>query len=99
MSAEDLDRPGLEGAKWICSPPQRTSADQEALWRSLDLGDLQILSSDHAPYRFDASGKLSAGSSPTFKQIANGMPGIEMRLPVLFDAIVSRGRLSLAKFV
>lgn len=99
MSAEDLDRPGLEGAKWICSPPQRTSADQEALWRSLDLGDLQILSSDHAPYRFDASGKLSAGPSPTFKQIANGMPGIEMRLPVLFDAIVSRGRLSLAKFV
>ncbi|HEY8380768.1 MAG TPA: dihydropyrimidinase [Microvirga sp.] len=99
MTAEDVDRPGLEGAKWICSPPQRTTSDQEALWRALDLGDLQILSSDHAPYRFDASGKLSAGPAPNFKQIANGMPGLEMRLPVLFDAMVSRGHLGLAKFV
>jgi dihydropyrimidinase len=99
MTAEDLDRPGIEGAKWICSPPQRTTVDQAALWRSLELGDLQILSSDHAPYRLDASGKLSAGPSPNFKQIANGMPGLEMRLPVLFDAMVSRGMLGLTKFV
>jgi dihydropyrimidinase len=99
MTADELDKPGIEGAKWVCSPPQRTSADQEALWRALALGDLQILSSDHAPYRFDASGKLSAGPNPPFKQIANGMPGLEMRLPVLFDAMVSRGRLGLKKFV
>jgi len=99
MTAQDLDRPGVEGAKWICSPPQRETADQEALWRALALGDLQILSSDHAPYRFDASGKLSAGANPTFKQIANGMPGLEMRLPMLFDAMVSQGRLGLKKFV
>lgn len=99
MTAEELDRPGIEGAKWICSPPQRTAGDQTALWRALALGDLQILSSDHAPYRFDASGKLSAGHNPGFKQIANGMPGLEMRLPVLFDAMVSQGGLGLKKFV
>ena len=40
-----------------------------------------------------------AGPNPTFKQIANGMPGIEARLPVLFDAMVSKGRLGLQKFV
>src|SRR6185295_4938071 len=55
--------------------------------------------SDHAPYAFDATGKLSAGPNPNFKQIANGLPGIEARLPLLFDAMVSRGRLGLAKFV
>jgi dihydropyrimidinase len=99
MTAAELDRPGVEGAKWVCSPPQRTQADQEALWRALALGDLQILSSDHAPYRFDESGKLAAGPNPGFKQIANGMPGLEMRLPMLFDAMVSRGRLGLKKFV
>jgi dihydropyrimidinase len=96
---DDLDRPGLEGAKWMCSPPQRTAADQEALWRALDLGDLQTVSSDHAPYRFDASGKLAAGADPTFKAIANGQPGLEARLPLLFDAMVAGGRLGLAKFV
>ena len=58
-----------------------------------------MISSDHAPYAFDATGKLMAGPNPTFKQIANGMPGIEARLPVLFDAMVSKGRLGLQKFV
>jgi dihydropyrimidinase len=99
MTAKDLDRPGLEGAKWMCSPPQRAEADQEAIWRGLALGDLQTVSSDHAPYPFDATGKLLAGPNPNFKQIANGLPGIEARLPLLFDAMVSKGRLGLAKFV
>jgi dihydropyrimidinase len=99
LTAQDLERPGLEGAKWMCSPPPRTRSDQEALWRGLELGDLQVLSSDHAPYRFDESGKLSAGSNADFKQIANGLPGLETRLPLLFDAMVSQGRSSLEKFV
>ena len=99
MTAKDLDKPGIEGAKWMCSPPPRTEADQEAIWQGLALGDLQVVSSDHAPYAFDATGKLSAGPNPNFKQIANGLPGIEVRLPLLFDAMVSKGRLGLAKFV
>ena len=92
MTKEDLDKPGLEGAKWMCSPPPRDSDDQEALWQGLALGDLQTVSSDHAPYRFDETGKLSAGPNPNFKQIANGLPGLETRLPLLFDAMVSKGR-------
>jgi dihydropyrimidinase len=99
MTGKDLDKPGTEGAKWMCSPPPRTEADQEAIWRALALGDLQVVSSDHAPYAYDETGKLRSGPNPTFKQIANGMPGIEARLPVLFDAMVSKGRLGLQKFV
>ncbi|HEX8168495.1 MAG TPA: dihydropyrimidinase [Beijerinckiaceae bacterium] len=99
LTAQDLDRPGLEGAKWMCSPPPRTAADQEALWQALALGDLQTVSSDHAPYAFDETGKLRAGPNPTFKQIANGLPGLEWRLPLLFDAMVSKGRLGVEKFV
>ena len=83
----------------MCSPPARTSDDQEALWRALELGDLQLVSSDHAPYRFDDTGKLRAGPNPNFKQIANGLPGLEARLPLMFDAMVSSGRLGLSKFV
>jgi dihydropyrimidinase len=99
LSADDLDRPGIEGAKWMCSPPPRRGSDQEALWTALSLGDLQTISSDHAPYRFDATGKLRAGPMPDFKQVANGLPGLETRLPLLFDAMVSQGRLGLEKFV
>src|SRR6266705_2959858 len=54
LTKADLDRPGLDGAKWICSPPLREASDHEALWQALALGDLQVVSSDHAPYAFDA---------------------------------------------
>lgn len=90
QTADDLLQPGYEGARMICSPPQRSKADQGALWQALERGDLQLISSDHAPYRMDETGKFSTSPSPTFKQIANGMPGLEMRLPLLFDALVSR---------
>ena len=99
LAAGDLDKPGMDGAKWICSPPMRTAADQEAIWGALGRGDLQAVSSDHAPYRYDQSGKFVAGPAPDFKQIPNGMPGLAARLPVLFDAMVSKGRLGLQKFV
>lgn len=92
MTRHDLDKPGMEGAKWMCSPPPREVDDQDALWHGLANGDLQTVSSDHAPYRMDESGKLSAGPDPDFKQIANGLPGLEMRLPLLFDAMVTRAR-------
>jgi dihydropyrimidinase len=99
LTAEDVDKPGLDGAKWMCSPPLRQAADRDALWDALARGDLQVVSSDHAPYRFDASGKLSAGPNPNFKQIANGLPGLEVRLPLMFDAAVTQGRLGLERFV
>jgi dihydropyrimidinase len=92
LTAADLDRPGLEGAKFMCSPPPRDKSDQEALWAALARGDLQTVSSDHAPYRFDASGKLSGGPNSSFKQIANGLPGLETRMPLMFDAMVSKKR-------
>lgn len=92
MTEDVLDRPGLEGAKWMCSPPQRTVADQQALWAALEDGTLDLVSSDHAPYRFDQTGKLAAGPAPGFHQIANGLPGLETRLPLMFDAMVSQGR-------
>jgi dihydropyrimidinase len=99
LTADDLDRPGLEGAKYGCSPPPRDRASQEAIWRGLTDGTFQAYSSDHAPYRFDESGKLPQGAQTTFKDMANGVPGIELRLPLLFSEGVGAGRLSLSEFV
>jgi len=92
MTEDILHQPGLEGSKWMCSPPQRQVADQEALWSALQDGDLLLVSSDHAPYRFDETGKLTAGPDAGFHEIANGLPGLEARLPLMFDAMVSGGR-------
>ena len=99
LEAGDLDKPGLEGAKWMFSPPARDGADRAAMWRGVQNGTFQIVSSDHAPYRFDQSGKLARGPNPDFKQIANGIPGIELRLPLLFSEGVRKGRIGLERFV
>ena len=99
LTADDLDREGMEGAKFCCSPPPRDEAAQEAIWRGLGDGTFSVFSSDHAPYRFDETGKLKAGAQPTFKQIANGVPGIELRLPLLFSEGVGKGRIDIHQFV
>ena len=36
--------------------------------------------------------KLSAGPDAGFPDIANGLPGLETRLPLMFDAMISQGR-------
>jgi dihydropyrimidinase len=99
LSAEDLDLPGMEGAKYCCSPPPRDAASQEAVWAGLIDGTLQMYSSDHAPYRFDESGKLPKGQDTTFKDMANGVPGLELRMPLLFSEGVLKGRMSIERFV
>ncbi len=99
LTAADLDRDGLEGAKYCCSPPPRDAAAQESIWLGLSNGTFQVFSSDHAPYRYDASGKLPKGEQTTFKDVANGVPGIELRQALLFSEGVLKGRLSLNEFV
>jgi dihydropyrimidinase len=99
LEADHLDKPGLEGAKWMFSPPARDGADRSAIWRGVQNGTFQMVTSDHAPYHFDESGKLAAGPEPHFKQIANGIPGIELRLPLLFSEGVGKGRIGLERFV
>ncbi|MEM6847584.1 MAG: dihydropyrimidinase [Pseudomonadota bacterium] len=97
LTREDLDRP--DGAKYCCSPPLRDEALQRDLWRHLQAGSLMLWSSDHAPYRYDETGKLSAGPNPPFNKVANGMPGIELRAPLLMSEGVLKGRITLNQFV
>jgi dihydropyrimidinase len=99
LKGSDADKPGLEGAKWCCSPPPRDEASQEAVWQGLKDGTFQVLSSDHAPYRFDESGKLPKGERTTFKEMANGVPGLQVRLPLLFSEGVGKKRITIQEFV
>ena len=99
LTADDLDLSGVEGAKFCCSPPPRDARSQAAVWEGLKDGTLGLYSSDHAPYRFDETGKLPRGEATTFKEMANGVPGIELRLPLLFSEGVQQGRLTINEFV
>jgi len=99
LTAEALSAPGMLGAKCICSPPLRDDNAQAGLWRGIEDGTVDVFNSDHAPYRFDGQGKLSAGANAPFSKIANGMPGLETRMPILFSEGVVKGRIDLSRFV
>jgi dihydropyrimidinase len=99
LTAADLDREGMEGAKYCCSPPPRDTHAQEAIWTGLRNGTFQVFSSDHAPYRYDEGAKLSPAAKESFKKIPNGVPGIELRLPLLFSEGVNKGRIDIHQFV
>jgi len=100
LTAADMDHPGFEMARFICSPPLRTAADRDALWAALADGQLDLVSSDHAPYRLrDPRGKMAHGDRAPFTKIPNGMPGLELRLPLLYSEGVGTGRITLPQFV
>lgn len=101
LTRDDLDKPGFDGAKCVCSPPPRDKNDHESIWTGLKNGTFSILSSDHCPFRFDdaETGKKACLTTEhpvgRFKYIPNGLPGIETRMPLAFSA----NKLEPTKFV
>lgn len=72
------------------SPPLRTVADQDALWRALREGRVDVVASDAAGHATSANEPLFAD---TFKA-PHGTPGTETLFPVLWQKGVNTGRLT-----
>lgn len=85
--------PGNQGLKFIMSPPLRTPADNAALWRGLP-SSLSVIGTDHCPFFFET--QKMAGKD-NFTACPGGAPGIEERIPLMYDAAV-KGRISLRRF-
>src|SRR5438105_10547354 len=88
-------KPGFEGAKFVCTPPLRGDADREALWLGLQRHELQVVSTDHAPFNFHGQKELGLHD---FTRIPNGLPGVEHRVMLLYDG-VCKGKLGVQHFV
>jgi len=103
LDNSEYDRPGFDSAKFVMTPPLRDRECQEALWRGLRFDDLQVVSTDHCPFCFNekAHGVLKSKQvgHDDFSKIPNGAPGVEFRLPLLFDGGVKGGRINLNRFV
>ncbi|MGD8858197.1 MAG: amidohydrolase family protein, partial [Chloroflexota bacterium] len=95
LTQEVYDRPGVEGALPVCSPPIRDQAAQDALWLALGRGDLQLVTTDHCPFT-RAEKETGLGN---YSRIPGGVPSIEMRFPAMYTYGVKSGRLSLNQWV
>jgi dihydropyrimidinase len=108
FTEDDYRRP--DGAKWVCSPPMRSTADNARLWEGLAEGIIQTIGTDHCPFFFDGTKPILYEGCPVaipgkelgrddFTKIPNGLPGVGDRLPVLWTTAVGSGKLTPQQFV
>ena len=77
------------------SPPLRKKADNEALWRAVADGRIEVLASDHA-------GSHSDKNQPIWEHIfnaPNGIPGTETLFKAAMQHGVNQGRITLPRLV
>ncbi|MEO6721193.1 MAG: dihydropyrimidinase [Ferruginibacter sp.] len=84
-----------EGAKWVMSPPLREKKDQAALWAGINQGLIQVVATDHCPFKWEQ--KLLGKDD--FSKIPNGHPAIEHRVELLYSEGVRKAKITVNKFV
>ncbi|MEM6332880.1 MAG: dihydropyrimidinase [Planctomycetota bacterium] len=92
-------KPDFEGAKYVMSPPIRSTDHGAYLWNALKAGHVATVATDHAP--FDFVGQKDMGKPPAgnFTQIPNGIPSVEHRVTLLYTHGVVTGKLDPQRFV
>lgn len=68
------------GAKIRMNPPVRSSEDSFALWKGIQDREIEIVATDHAPHTL-------AEKNAEFAKVPSGVPGVEMMLPILLNAV------------
>ena len=82
----------LEAARFVCAPPLRKRADQEALWEALRGGEIDTVATDHCSFTL---AQKRAGQYD-FTRIPGGLPGVEHRGVLLYTYGVAAGRVTAA---
>ena len=73
------------------NPPIREKHHQDALWKAIEDGTVDIVASDHAPHTLDEK-------SGTYPNTPSGTPGVQTLLPIMLDH-ASNGKLSYERLV
>jgi dihydropyrimidinase len=85
-----------EGLKYILSPPLRRQENNEAMWRGIREGAIQVVATDHCPFTIEIDKQKGRED---FSKCPSGLPGVEERLPLMFSEGVMKGRINIKKMV
>ncbi len=80
--------------KFIMSPPLRKKEDRNYLWKALNNGIIDVVSTDHCSFLL--KDKINKSN---FAKVPNGIAGLENRLSLLFTYGVLESRMSVNRFV
>lgn len=89
------DDQSFSGAKYVLSPPLRKRHDVDAMWRGINDGTIDFISTDHCSFNFSQK-QLGANN---FTNIPNGGPGIEHRVNLLYNFGVKKKNITINKLV
>jgi dihydropyrimidinase len=92
---DDTMYSGRHPERFVCCPPLRSREVVEQLGTRLAQGFIHTVGSDHCCY--DSAQK--ARHSGDVRRMPNGLPGVETRLPIMWDAYVESGAISPRRFV
>jgi dihydropyrimidinase len=76
-----------DAARYLVVPPLRDAAESDAIWQALADETLATVGSDHAQVPF----RPVQGAPRDFSQLPYGLPGIELRLPLVLSEGIARG--------
>jgi len=96
LEKDNLAKPNFEGAKYICSPPLRTSRHIDVLWEAIKNDWLKCVSSDHCGFDWGVQKHLGKDD---FTSIPNGSPGLQDRLQILWTYGVEKKKITRQRFV
>ena len=88
LSLADYDRPGVDGAGYVISPPLREVwPDQEALWHGLAAASCRSSRPTACPFTL---AEKAPGTGRLLEDPRAALPGIETRIDLLWDGGVGR---------
>lgn len=86
----------IEAAALVCSPPLREVFEKELIWNALEIGQIQSVGSDHCSFRIHPQKEIGLGD---FRKVPGGLPGIELRYPLMHTYGVLNQCISLQNWV
>lgn len=92
---------GADGESFVCTPPLRDPWHVEELWHGLATGGVHTVATDHCPFTVAdrrAGVRARASGWADFTEVPGGLPGIETRMGLVWEGVVS-GRITTADWV
>jgi len=81
--------------QFMMSPPLRDASNNDRLWKLLADGKIHFVGTDHCSFTLE----VQKARATQFNQVANGAPGLELRLPLLWSYGVVPGKITPERFV
>jgi dihydropyrimidinase len=95
LTLDDTKYDGPNPERWVCCPPLRDRPTVDALAELAIAGAVDTVGSDNCCY--DTHQKRERAND--VREMPNGLPGVETRLPIVFDRFVVRGGMIPERFV